>query len=460
MKFKMRHSLTLRLTLLFATASTVVLLALGYLIGNSIEQHFEELDVEQLSGKLVHARHVLSKVHSRDDLALLPQKLSDSLDDHHGLAVAILDPNGVPLFKTDGLNIPQSLLAIQRDGKTRNVAQWQQGGQTYRGISASMPIEVPGLMSALVIVVMDISHHQHFMDGFSFTLWSFVTVAAILMGLLGWVSARRGLSPLSEMKQDVAEISASRLDQRLSAERFPNELADLGATLNGMLSRLDNSFSRLSNFSSDIAHELRTPLSNLMTQTQVALSKARSADEYHDLLASNAEELERMARMIADMLFLAQSDNGLMLLQTGSVFLAQEFRELSEFYDALLEEKSITLNIVGEADIQGDRLMLRRAFSNLLSNAIRHTPAGGEISVMITRPDEKGACVEVCNPGDIPKEHLPHLFERFYRVDPSRHRDGESTGLGLAITKSILDAHHCVIKASSEQGKVRFKILF
>jgi two-component system heavy metal sensor histidine kinase CusS len=262
------------------------------------------------------------------------------------------------------------------------------------------------------------------------------------------------------MKQDVAEISASRLDQRLSADRFPNELADLGATLNGMLSRLDNSFSRLSNFSSDIAHELRTPLTNLMTQTQVALSKARSTDEYQDILASNAEELERMARMIADMLFLAQSDNGLMLLQTGSVFLAQEFRELGEFYDALLEEKSITLNIVGEAEIQGDKLMLRRAFSNLLSNAIRHTPAGGKISVTITQPDDKVACVEICNPGDIPKEHLPHLFERFYRVDPSRHRDGESTGLGLAITRSILAAHHGAIEATSEQGKVRFKILF
>lgn len=455
MRFKTRHSLTFRLTLLFATASTVVLLALGYLIGDSVEKHFEELDVEQLTGKLDLTRNLLSKIHARNDLSVLPQQLNDSLVGHPGLGVSIFDLDGKLLFTTGDIGYPQSLLDTSRGIKTSGVAQWKQGDQTFRGLSARVPSNVSELSSALVVVSMDSSQHHHFMAGFGITLWWFVAIAALLMGLLGWVSARRGLAPLREMKQNVAEVSANRLHQRISAEKFPSELADLSETFNGMLARLENSFNRLSDFSSDIAHELRTPVSNLMTQTQVTLSKVRSANAYREILVSNAEELDRMARMIADMLFLAKSDNGLLVPRAEPVFLAKEFQELFEFYEALSDEKSIKLSIEGNAEIQGDKLMLRRAFSNLLSNAIRHTPPGREVSVAITHSNNKTALIEVCNPGDIPKEHLQRLFDRFYRVDPSRKRDSEGTGLGLSITKSIIEAHCGSIQAESGNGVVR-----
>jgi two-component system heavy metal sensor histidine kinase CusS len=311
-----------------------------------------------------------------------------------------------------------------------------------------------------MVVAMDISHHEHFMAQFRMTLWGFVAAAALLMGLLGWFSARRGLAPLLWIKNSLGEVSASSLGQRLPVEQLPAELADLGVTLNGMLSRLEEAFGRLSGFSSDIAHELRTPVSNLMTQTQVALSRARTADEYREILASNAEELDRMARMITDMLFLAKADNNLMLLNIENLSLAKEFQELHEFYDALLEENTVKLKITGDAIIRGDKLMLRRAFSNLLSNAIRHTTVGERVGAAIIQSDSSAISVEISNPGDIPSEHLPRLFERFYRVDLSRHREGDNSGLGLAITKSIIEAHHGKICAKSSNGIVRFIVQF
>ncbi len=214
------------------------------------------------------------------------------------------------------------------------------------------------------------------------------------------------------------------------------------ATLNEMLARLEDSFRRLTAFSSDIAHELRTPVTNLLTQTQVTLAKERSAGEYGDVLASNAEELERLSRMIADMLFLARADNDLVVPRQEPLDLLDEVKGLFAFYEALAEEKSIVLICSGSGRVAGDRLMLRRAISNLLSNALRHTPVGGQISVYVDDTGDAGVRLSVENSGEtIALEHLPRLFDRFYRVDSSRQRASDGAGLGLAITRSIMRAH-------------------
>lgn len=176
-------------------------------------------------------------------------------------------------------------------------------------------------------------------------------------------------------------ITAQRLDERMPTQEFPVEMADLATTLNEMLRRLKEEFDRLSEFSSDLAHELRTPINNLMTQTQVTLSQARSSEEYQDILASNAEEYQRLARMVADMLFLAKADHGLILPSTERIAVHDEAQALFDFYEALAEEKRVRLQLIGTAEITGDRLMLRRALSNLLSNAVRYTPLGNRWSL-------------------------------------------------------------------------------
>ena len=296
------------------------------------------------------------------------------------------------------------------------------------------------------------------MQSFRLAMWTVVSVAAVLSGFLGWVAARRGLAPLRRIARRASDVTASNLGRRIEAGEIPVELDEVVSTLNAMLGRLKESFDRLSGFSSDIAHELRTPVSNLLTQTQVMLARVRSAEEYQDVLASNAEELERLSRTIADMLFLAKADNGLMTPTQEYVNLGAEISGMLEFYEAVAEERHLQLALQGQAGVRGDRLMLRRALGNLLANAIRHTPEHGSVRIALAS-DARGVCIHVENTGEtISPEHLPRLFDRFYRADPARHHAGEGSGLGLAITKSIALAHRGEVSVRSRDGVTVFSL--
>jgi two-component system heavy metal sensor histidine kinase CusS len=313
-----------------------------------------------------------------------------------------------------------------------------------------------------VALALDIAHHLEFLSAFRRSLWLAVVACILLTALLGWIAARRGLVPVRDMARVAHGISASRLAHRLPLDAVPAELTQLASAFNDMLGRLEDSFRRLSDFSSDIAHELRTPINNLMMQTQVALSKARSAEEYSEVLYSNLEEYDRLARMIADMLFLAKADNGLIVPRIEAIDLADEVRQLFDFYEALAEELGVRPELAGAGYLRGDRLMLRRALANLLSNALHHTPRGGTILVRIEELQPTGKIsLSVENPGEtIPAAHLPRLFDRFYRADASRQRSQEGAGLGLAITKSIVEAHGGEIAVRSAEGITRFEAIF
>jgi len=453
-----RASITLRLTALFATVSTVVLLVLGYLIGSTVEQHFVEQDVEVLEGKLDLTRHALAKVRSEAELVHIPQQLDDSLIGHQGLAVVVVAPGGELLFATSGAEFPAALLTRPVGEEVSRPYVWRTARNTpMRGISARVRTGIDEAAPVVVGVATDISHHEQYMAGFRVTLWSFVAFAALLTGVLGWLAARRGLAPLKAMKQKAESITAQRLHARLAVETVPVELADLAITLNAMLARLEESFRRLSDFSSDLAHEFRTPVSNLMTQTQVTLSRPRSIEEYSEILASNIEEYERLSRMIADMLFLAKADEGQIVPTQARLNLEVLIAELVEFHRLVADEKDVVLTHEGEGVIRGDPLMIRRAISNLLSNAIRHTPPGGRVTVSIRRTEAGYVAIDIVNTGEvIPAGHLPRLFDRFYRADPSRTGEGSHSGLGLAIVKSIVEAHGGSVSVTSRNGMTRF----
>lgn len=453
------RSITFRLTLLFASVSTTVLLLLGLLIGSLVEHHFEELDMELLEGKLELLGQALAKVSSGAQLDALPKQWDESLVGHRGLAVLVLRPGGSVLYATPGAVVPPALLALASSGSGgARPLQWTgPERRSYRGIAARAQTGIAGAGSALVALATDMSHHQYFMQSFKNALWMGVGLAAVLTGLLGWLAARRGLRPLRDISLSAAGITANRLDHRLVAASMPSELAEVARTLNDMLSRLEDSFCRLSDFSSDLAHELRTPVSNLLTQTQVTLAKTRTLDIYQDVLASNAEEFERLSRMIADMLFLAKSDNALIVPHLEEVDLAAEVGSLLEFYGVLAEEKGLTLSGAGAGVVRGDRLMLRRAISNLLSNALRHAPQGGSVAVQVGHADASQVLLTVSNTGEtIAPEHLPRLFDRFFRVDASRKRFSEGAGLGLAITRSIARGHGGEVSVASQDGVTTF----
>ena len=452
MRLNGQTSITRRLTLLFVLASSAVLLALGLVIASSVDQHFVEQDMEVLTGKLALTRNTLAQLKSIDDLTHITHLMDNSLVGHHGLEVLVFAPNKEVMFATANAGFPLDLVAASAAKGPTHPALWTLGGQSYRGIAAELPTGV------IVAVATDIAHHQAFMRSFLQTLWLFVAGAAALTGFLGWAVARRGLQPLRAMRDQTQGVTAQQLSHRLPVASFPVELAELAQSLNDMLARLEEAFLRLSDFSSDIAHELRTPVSNLMTQTQVALSRARSADEYRTILESNAEEYEHMARMISDMLLLAKADNGLVVPHRETLQLATEARALFDYYDAVAEDKGLHLMLEGDAQVSADRLMLRRALGNLLSNAVRHASDNTAIVLRLqTRPD--AVLISLENTGEtIAPDNLERVFDRFYRVDPARQRSSEGTGLGLAITRSIVVAHGGTISVASTGAVTCFTI--
>ncbi len=458
MSFYTNTSITRRLTLLFSLASSGVLLALGLVIASSVEKHFEEQDMEVLSGKMELARHTLGKLKSPADLENITELLDNSLIGHHSLEVMVLDSSNKVLFATSTDRLSINSIVDSANRKPNQPVIWNHGDQSYRGLAAKLPTGDAAQPNLTVAVAMDMVHHETFMRSFQQTLWIFVTCAAALTGLLGWTVARHGLVPLHAMREQTKAITAHQLNQRLNVESVPIELGELAQSLNEMLTRLEEAFKRLSGFSSDIAHELRTPVSNLMTQTQVALSRTRSADEYRGILESNAEEFEHMARMISDMLLLAKAENELLIPNREKVNLSTEILALFDYYEAVAEEKELHLTVEGNGEVIADRLMLRRALGNLLSNAIRHSSIKTSIQVTI-QATQQDIAIAIANKGDpIPEEFLERIFDRFFRVDPSRQHRTEGTGLGLAITKSIVTAHRGRISATSSDDQTVFSI--
>ncbi|MBI3524767.1 MAG: heavy metal sensor histidine kinase [Betaproteobacteria bacterium] len=457
-----RKSITFRLTLYFASASTAVLVFVGIWIGSAIEKHFVQQDIAEMSGKLELIHHALANVRTPSDVESLPRRLGDALIGHHGLSVTVIAADGHRVFTTPDAEFPPSLLEnaqIDAFATRLKLVKWHSQNHTYRGFAEKTSTGLGDTRPYTVAIALDIAEHQEFISAFQEMLWFATGLGILFAGLLGWIAARRGLAPLHEIAEVARGISANRLTKRLPVDTVPVELVDLATSFNEMLARLEDSFQRLSDFSSDLAHELRTPVSNLTIQTQVALSQSRSADAYREVLYSNLEEFERLARMAGDMLFLAKADNGLVAPNLVKLDLAGEIDELIEFYEALADEQKVTIIRNGSASVQGDQIMLRRAIGNLLSNAIRHAPRDTSVKVEIANADGEGVRIAVENSGStIPPEHLPRLFDRFYRVDPARQHSSDGAGLGLAIAKSIVEAHGGRITVSSEEGVTRFTL--
>jgi two-component system heavy metal sensor histidine kinase CusS len=455
-----RLTLTARLTVLYTLVSASVLLGLGVLVAWSTHLHFVDLDRHYLQDKVQLIQRIVDET---PGAAELTAKLDEMLDSHHGLFIAITRDNE-QLFGKSRISFPPELVDRSTIGQPMD---WADGERQLRGLSTELSTaQVPGgLASSMkrirLSLALDTQHHDHFMLVLRQQLAIYVLVATLLSGLLGWWAARRGLAPLRIMKERALKVTAHKLDQRMPIEAVPVEMAELANSLNTMLERLELDFAKLMEFSSDLAHELRTPITNLLTQTQVSLSQRRDSDTYRDILASNAEELQRLARMVSDMLFLAKTDHGIHLPNRENIALDGEAASLLDFYDAVAEEKEVRLSVTGSGTVAGDRLMIRRAVSNLLSNALRHSHPRSDIELAI-QPNEDGITLCVTNSGDqIDASDLPRLFDRFYRVDKSRtNPSSDGAGLGLAITKAIMLAHGGGVSVTSTAEETTFCLQF
>ncbi len=455
-------SLALRLTLLFGTAAAIIFPCFGWVISRSMEKHFEAEDVAELQVIDRAVEEGLSSTRTENDLTSLERRFKDLLVGHHRASMYLLGEDKRPIYASPGPDLSTIVQAFNQNTDSKSVHRWKDAQHSYRvmirrvsedGITARQPY--------IIAIAVEIDYHLQFLEHFRQTLWIVIAGSIAIMTLMGWIAVRQGHAPLRDIVAKIRRISANELNTRLPPDSVPRELTDLAVSFNEMLQRVDKAFHRLSDFNADIAHELRTPIANLMTQTQVALSRVRTIDKYREILYSNMEEYERMAQMVGDMLFLAQAENSPRKINGADLDLAREVRTLFDYYEGWAEERGVTLALEGAATASGDRLMLQRALGNLLSNAIRHTATGGTVRVGLGTSLDGTVSIVVENTGaEIPPAHLPKLFDRFYRVDPSRQRDGSGTGLGLAIVKSIVDAHGGNIDVVSTAGHTRFQITF
>ena len=283
----------------------------------------------------------------------------------------------------------------------------------------------------------------------------------LLVGGCAWWAVHRGLKPLRAFRKVAQRVSARDLSHRMEVNGLPDELRDLAHAVNLMLHRLDEDVRQLTQFSDDLAHELRSPMNNLMGKAQVTLSRERPPQEYKQVLESCTEELERLSRMVSQMLFLASVSQPSVPSSFSVVDLEAEVEKVTELFASSAEEKRMRLLVEGNAQVRGDRLMIQRAVSNLLSNAIRHGPPNSVVRLALFKHLDE-VTLAVSNEGEgIEAEHLPRLFDRFYRVHASRSRDQGGTGLGLAIVRSIMTLHQGQVTVESAlAGTTTFRLVF
>lgn len=454
----MKHSisLTTRMSLLFALSAAGVLMLAGVLFERSLNERLLKRDAEELSGKMELVTDIVLGARSVEDMSNLPQRLNEVVFGHPGMVISVRTEKGAALFSVGSEQVAKQLRREVSVSGAEPVME-EYGGHFYRLISSEVMRGAREGGPVKVMIALDITEDHDFVAELQEYFWFGMAQVALVLGCLGWIVVRHGLAPLRKVSAAVAAISTRQLDKPIEDRGVPKELLELVTAFNAMLVRLHESFRRMADFSSDIAHELRTPIHNLLIQTQVTLGGQDNIDSYRGVLQSNEEEYQRLSGMISDMLFLAKADNQQASLRKEQVELQTEVAKLFDFYEALASESGIRLQQTGTAKVFADRLMMQRALSNLLSNAIRFTPRGMAIKVSMGT-DDGWAILGISNPGpDIPADQRERIFERLYRIDPSR-REGhtDNVGLGLAITKSIVEMHGGQINVASQDGEVTF----
>jgi two-component system, OmpR family, heavy metal sensor histidine kinase CusS len=373
--------------------------------------------------------------------------------------IRLLDERNTPLLTTPGMveQLDLSQFASQTQSRPdRAIPMKGRHGQAFRVTSAAAPVGSPTTQTDTIQIAIDVSQKEELLARYRLWFWGILLGTFAIFPLVGYQIARHGIGPVEEMAATARRISSTNLRERILTEGYPSELASLADTFNKMLDRLEESFERISRFSADIAHDLRTPVNNIRGEAEVALARARTVDEYRGVLESSLEEAVRLSDLIGDLLFLARTESPLTHLHREPVDLVELLGGVREYYEASAADGGISLTTAVGAEpviAELDRTLVQRAVGNLVSNAVAHTPPGGSV-VLATNAELATIRIEVTDTGvGIPPEALPKVFDRFFRVDPSRSQASGGTGLGLAIVQGIMLLHGGKVEIASQPGQ-------
>ncbi|WAH56378.1 heavy metal sensor histidine kinase [Pseudomonas silvicola] len=445
-------SLAWRLATAFALVCALVLGVAGIFLYRSLESELVYRDDQALLGRLEQVRALIQDSDSLDALQQRPRLYQNMLANQESLLL-VNRADGTPVITINPWQQalpPLTPIAEQRSAQASDIQRWP----TLMLLAGAT--QGPRGEALTVVVGKRLAEREAMLASYRLRVYLAIGLGGLLAFALGLLLLRRALWPLRHMTETVAGIDLCSLGRRLRLQAIPRELHEPVQALNGMLARLDESFQRLSQFSADLAHEIRTPLHNLLGSNGLALNQPRSSAEYQELLASNLEEFERLNRMVENLLFLARADHGERLLNRQLIELHDLGEDLCAYFEALAEDRGLQLQNQLQGSLHADLQLVQRALANLLANAVRHAAAGSTVILGAAR-----GRLFVSNEGEpIGAAHVGKLFDRFYRVDPSRAAPGDSGGLGLAIVRSIMHLHGGTVDVSSDEHATVFSLVF
>jgi two-component system heavy metal sensor histidine kinase CusS len=447
-------SLAARLTAWYAgSAFLLVLSATAYLYWAMIASLDRE-DDQLLAQKIHIIRRVLRE--RPNNAAALKQEVEWQRVGGQQIAimVRVLDEGGRVVLETPGMHSelpPEAFPPTAPHGREVESAS----GKSYRIIAAHTGGGGSDPPTHTLQLAIDRSFEEDLLADYRRNLLVVLGASLVACSVIGYVIARRGLRPLDRMAATAGRIGSATLNERLDLLGMPAELSDLAATFNAMLDRLEESFQRLARFSADIAHELRTPVNNLRGEAEVALGRPRSPEEYREVLGSNLEECGRLARLIDSLLFLARAESPEAQITREPLDLRRELDAVRTYYDAAAAEAGVELTVQAQAGLVADldRGLFQRAVGNLVANALAHTPRGGQAFLRAFCHNGEAVIEVEDTGGGIAPEHLPHVWDRFYRADAARSTAAGRVGLGLALVKSIVALHRGSVAIDSDVGR-------
>jgi two-component system heavy metal sensor histidine kinase CusS len=425
-------SLGRRLSYWLALQSLVGLVVVCAALYGATHLGFQSRQAEEMVQKQVQLRHLLAEAARDGDVATLKHKLDDFFIGHPDMQLALTRASDGSEFYRRSAPSP----AIDQ-----RVARF------------TVPAPAPAQGTLDAVLMLDIRDDAALLRRIGFTLAFAALAGTLLVSAGGFLLVRLGLRPVRDLVDQTRQLAADTLHRRLDGSAQPEELEPLIAQFNELLGRLELAYVQMEGFNADVAHELCTPLATLISSTELALRRARDATELREVLGSNLEELQRVASIVHDMLFLSQADRGVIARRAPTTSLAALALQVCNYHEAALEDAGLALEIVGDASGSFDTPLLQRALSNLVGNATRYAQRGSTVRVEIFQSAPGEVQFRVVNRGTtIEPSHLPRLFDRFYRGDPSRSHADRNHGLGLAIVAAIARMHGGRPLATSADG--------
>ncbi len=460
------RGLRFRLTLSYVVFLTVLLCAVGFFFHHTLSSILDHQTREVLEGEWDAVNGYL-RFAAGNALWFYDEADPEetAIVDRLRRVILVADASGKVLevsgaYEVIGIDSPEEIRAALQSRKPVFRVRTSPQGLPYM-IRAGVISDEPHRY--FVAIGLPLTENQNILEHFKLRYFALMPVMLLSSGLLGWVLAGRALRPVDDVSRAARRISGENLSLRIAARGAGDELDELIGSLNHMMARLENSFEQMRRFSSDVSHELRTPITAIRGQLEVALFTASSQEQYREAIVNAMEDVERMSHIVRALLLLSRAESGHLALHKAPLDLAALVRDIVEQFQIPAEggQLDLTVELPGECAAVVDRVQIERLVSNLLSNAVQYTPAGGQVRVRLARRgDQVELTVEDTGRG-IAAEHLPHIFDRFYRAPAPQDGTEHGIGLGLSFVAWIVKAHGATVDVVSEPGQgSRFTVRF